>query len=67
MALQRSIFSSRWLKSIAAYSAAGVVTYHAVDRIMHEEYLVDLAFEYRYNFDRTLTCKECDPLLNGLC
>ena len=67
MALQRSAFSSRWLKSLFAYSTAGVMTYQAVSRIMKEEYLVDLAFEYRYNFERGLTCRECDPLLDKLC
>lgn len=67
MALQRSPFSSRWLKSLFAYSVATTATYNAVSRIMREEYLVDLAFEYRYNFEKGLTCKECDPLLNALC
>jgi hypothetical protein len=67
MALHKSAFSPRWLKSVAAYSAAGVITYQAVSRIMKEEYLVDLALEYRYNFDRSLTCKECDLLLSKLC
>lgn len=57
MALQRSPFSSRWIKSVFAYSAASVVTYNAVSRIMKEEYLVDLAFEYRPNFDSKLTCR----------
>jgi hypothetical protein len=57
MALQRSPFSSRWIKSVFAYSTASVVTYKAVSRIMKEEYLVDLAFEYRPNFDSKLTCK----------
>jgi hypothetical protein len=67
MALQSSPFSSRWLKSLFAYSVATTATYKAVTRIMREEYLVDLAFEYRYNFEKGLTCKECDPLLNALC
>jgi hypothetical protein len=67
MALERSVFSPRWVKSLASYSIAGVTTYTAVGRIMREEYLVDLAFEYRYNFKKNLTCQECDELLNKLC
>lgn len=36
MALQRSIFSPRWVKTMFAYSIAGVTTYNAVSRIMKE-------------------------------
>ncbi len=67
MALQNSVFSPRWVKSMFAYSLAGIITYNAVNRVMKEEYLVDLAFEYRYNFNKALTCKECDSILNPLC
>lgn len=44
MALQDSLFSARWVKSAIAYSFASFGTYHAVNKIMKEDYLVDLAF-----------------------
>jgi hypothetical protein len=50
-----------------AYSVAGLMTYSSASTILKEEYLVDLAFEYRYNFNKNLECKECDGLLNELC
>lgn len=67
MAFENSIFRPRWIKSMAAYSTAALVTYNTVGGIMKEEYLVDLALEYKYNFNSSLTCSAADPLLNRLC
>lgn len=66
MAFQDGIFSSRWIKSLLAYSTVGYISYHSVNKILKEEYLVDLALEYRYCFDKSLTCRECDNLLDIL-
>jgi len=67
MAFERGLFSSRWLKSVAAYSVAGLLVYNAITPIMKEEYLVDLAFEYKYNFNKNIRAPEVEPLLDELC
>jgi hypothetical protein len=56
MATRGGVFSARWIKSALAYSLTGAVTYKAANTILKEDYLVDLAFEYRPNFDTSLTC-----------
>lgn len=67
IAFEKSLFKPRWIKSMAAYSVAGVIIYNSLGSIMKEEYLVDLAFEYKYNFNKGLTCQQSDLLLNKLC
>lgn len=67
MAFKNSSISLRWLQSFFAYSLSATATYQAVKTLIREEYLVDLALEYRYNFDKKLSCLECDGLLNELC
>ena len=57
MAFEKSIFKPRWLKSMSAYSFATIVTYNSIKKIMKEEYLLDLALEYKYNFNKSITCK----------
>lgn len=67
MAFENSLFKPRWIKSMFAYSVATAITYNSLKVIMKEEYLVDLALEYRYNFNKSLTCREVDEVLNKLC
>lgn len=43
LALEGSAFSSRWIKSVIAYTTASVIAYQALSGILKEEYLVDLA------------------------
>lgn len=43
LALEGSAFSSRWIKSVLAYSTATLITYQSLSGILKEEYLVDLA------------------------
>ena len=52
---------------MAAYTFTGIITYNAIQTIFKEEYLVDLALEYKYNFNKTLKCPQVDPLLDPLC
>lgn len=67
MAMANSVFGLRWIKSVMAYTFAGVVTYHSSKKILQEEYLVDLALEYKYNFDKGLNCPGVDEVLLPLC
>ena len=67
MAMQNSVFGLRWIKSVLAYSFAGVITYYSSKKILHEEFLVDRAMEYKYNFDKTLSCPTVDRILTPLC
>lgn len=66
MAFQRSVFQPRWIKAAAAYTFAAVATYNSFKGILKEEFLVDLALEYRPNFDKSLTCPEVDPIFDRL-
>ena len=53
---------------MAAYTAAALITYNTVGAVMKEEYLVDLALEYKYNFvKKNLPDSEVEVILDRLC
>ena len=54
-------------KSLCAYTFASFLTYSFLKDSLSERYLVDLAYEYKYNFKNDLTSAKVDSLLNDLC
>lgn len=45
--LKNSAFSTRWIKTVLAYSVVGSLTYNYTKDALCETYLADLALEYR--------------------
>ena len=62
--MQSKGFNIYFYKALFAYSTASIFTYCSLRNIVQERYMVDLAYEYKFNFQNDLSGSGIDEMIN---